>query len=116
MDPDSDVDMGSDVTTDVNSTLSLSTVGGTDAGSCLCGCGGDPCVPQRRYAIAGHTSFTGETILFRVNGECGIPLRDALARNFTALEGRDDFVLPGEVGSSLSVRLGVSICFPVTST
>lgn len=45
--PGSDMDVDSDASTEVNSILSiLSTTIGTGAGSCLRGCGGDPCVPQ----------------------------------------------------------------------
>jgi len=73
---------------------------------CICGCGGDPCLPQRQYRRSKDDPLedhrVGELITFKVHGECGMPLRDA----YRGLSGRDE---PMFVGSrtSISIRLQV---------
>lgn len=47
-------------------------------------------------------------ILFRVDGECGYPLKDALKKRYTGLDGRDDKMF-GDSKSSISIRLEVSL-------
>jgi len=76
--------------------------------SCICGCGGSPCIYQRPYrrpkgdALEDHR--IGELIIFKVHGQCGMPLRNALRCVYNGLSGRDD---PMFVGSrtSISIRL-----------
>jgi len=43
-------------------------------------------------------------ILFRVDGQCGYPLKDALRKRYTGLEGRDDKMFESSK-SSISIRL-----------
>ena len=47
-------------------------------------------------------------ILFSVRGQCGYPLRDALRKVYTGLEGRDDKVFIG-FDRYISIRLEVRI-------
>ena len=78
---------------------------------CMCGCGGGPCVPQRVYERMRtdplSTAELQELILFRVNGRCGYPLKDALEKRHTGLEGRDDKMFV-DFKSSISIRVEVS--------
>jgi len=76
--------------------------------SCICGCDGGPCIPQRDYdrqrtdPLSQHD--LQEMILFRVNGRCGYPLVDALKKRYTGLDGRDDKMFV-DFKSSISIRL-----------
>ena len=77
---------------------------------CVCGCPGGACIPQREYERQ-RTDPTPEhelqeMILFRVNGKCGYPLRDALKKQYTGLDGRDDRMFVN-FKSSISIRLEV---------
>ena len=54
--------------------------------SCICGCGGGACVPQR----IDTRHVPRETISFNVNGKCGYPLVDALREQYTGLDGKGD--------------------------
>jgi len=56
--------------------------------SCICGCAGGACIPQRTDTSPLHVPQ--ETILFNTNGKCGYPLVDALQERYTGLGGRDD--------------------------
>ncbi|KAF9650553.1 hypothetical protein BDM02DRAFT_3112111 [Thelephora ganbajun] len=91
--PDFDMDADSEAIAEANNIPSaLSLAVGTGVLSCLCGCGGDPCVPQwrdRRFE-KGHRPQRCETILFRVDGKCGFPLRDALETDYSDFEGCDE--------------------------
>jgi len=80
--------------------------------SCMCGCGGGACVPQRNYGrlwtnpLSQHDPY--EMILFSVNGKCGYPLEDALEKKYAGLDRRDDKMLVG-FKSSVSLRLEVRL-------
>ena len=80
--------------------------------TCICGCGGGPCITQREYYRQRTDSTTEdelkEMILFRVKGKCGYPLKNALRKLYTNLDGRDDKVFVG-FKSSISIRLEVSL-------
>jgi hypothetical protein len=79
------------------------------------GCGGGACIPQREYDRPRSDPLSQgdlqEKILFRVNGKCGYPLKDALGKRYTGLDGRDDKMLI-DCKSSVSIRLEVR---PATS-
>jgi len=81
-------------------------------GSCICGCGGGACIPQREFSRQTTDPLTEEElqemIPFSVNGRCGYPLWDALKRQYTGLDGRDDKVFVG-FKSSISLRLEVRL-------
>lgn len=49
-----------------------------------------------------------QMILFKVDGKCGFPLRNALDKRYTGLDGRDDKVFLGSK-SSISIRLEVRL-------
>ena len=78
--------------------------------SCMCGCGGGACIPQREYdrprtdPLSQHE--LAETILFRVNGKCGYPLGDALRKRYRGLDGRDDKMF-ADSKTSISLRIEV---------
>ena len=46
------------------------------------------------------------SIIFKVTGRLGIPVRDALGRNYVGLEGRDNQVFVDDVGV-ITLRLEV---------
>ena len=78
--------------------------------SCICGCGGSACIPQREY-VRQRTDPVSETelqeiIRFSVNGICGYPLGDALEKQYTGLDEKDErmFICSR---SSISMRLEV---------
>jgi len=78
--------------------------------SCLCGCDGGACIPQREYERPRTDPLSEdelqEMILFGVNGVCGYPLVDALKKQYTGLDGRDDKMFTN-CKSSISIRLEV---------
>jgi len=78
--------------------------------SCVCGCSGGACIPQREYkrqrTHALSLSDLQETIVFSVNGKCGYPLVDALRKQYRGLDGRDDKMFV-DFKSSISLRLEV---------
>ena len=78
---------------------------------CICGCGGNPCIPQRNYDRQRTDPLSPqelkEIILFSVNGNCGYPLKHALEKQYTGLDGRDQNMFV-DFKSSISVRLEVS--------
>jgi len=80
--------------------------------SCVCGCGGGPCIPQRDYDRQRTDPLSQydlqEMILFSVDGKCGYPLEDALKKHYTGLDGRDDKMFV-DFKSSISIRLEVRI-------
>ena len=86
--------------------------GTTPMESCMCGCDGGACIPQREY----HRKRTDpisrdqlqEMILFKVNGKCGYSLIDALKGYYTGLDGRDDRMFV-DFKSSISMRLEVRL-------
>ena len=82
---------------------------------CICGCGGGSCIPQREYERQRTDLLSQnelqEMILFRVDGKCGYPLRDALRKRYTGLGGRDDKMFE-DSKSSISIRVEVS---PISS-
>ena len=53
-------------------------------------------------------------LLFSVDGKCGYPLKDALKKNYTGLDGKDDKMFP-ECKSSVSLRLEVGPSAPTRS-
>ncbi|TBU27237.1 hypothetical protein BD309DRAFT_863201 [Dichomitus squalens] len=75
---------------------------------------GGPFVPQKTYkphTISDRRRYVDEVeleapIMFFSNNPtgCGIPLRDAIASRFSALDGRDDSMFEGR-GPSVSIRL-----------
>ena len=83
--------------------------------SCICGCGGGACIPQREYDRQRTDPLSPQElqamILFRVNGRCGYPLADALKKQYTGLDGRDERMF-ADFKSSISIRLEVR---PATS-
>ena len=77
--------------------------------SCICGCGGGACIPQREYERQRPDPLGPQelqVILFSVNGKCGYPLKDALVKRYTGLDGRDDKMFVG-CTSSISIKLKV---------
>ena len=86
--------------------------------SCVCGCSGGACIPQREYQrqrthpVSQHD--LQEMILFSVNGKCGYPLVDALRKQYRGLDGRDDKMFV-DFKSSISLRLEVSPPTPARS-
>ena len=62
-------------------------------------------VPQRPYARMGGREKQ-RSIIFKVTGRLGIPVRDALGRNYVGLEGRDNQVFVDDVGV-ITLRLEV---------
>jgi len=78
--------------------------------SCVCGCSGGACIPQREYErqrthpLSPHD--LQETIVFSVNGKCGYPPVDALRKQYRGLDGRDDKMFVN-FKSSISLRLEV---------
>ena len=80
--------------------------------SCICGCNGGACIPQREYDRQrtdplSHNELQG-MIPFRVNGNCGYPLKDALRKHYTGLDGRDEKMFI-DFKSSISIRLEVGL-------
>jgi hypothetical protein len=79
---------------------------------CICGCGLAACIPQREYDRQRTDPLTEndlqEMILFRVGGKCGYPLVDALKKQYTGLDGRDQKVFVG-FKSSIAIRLEVRL-------
>lgn len=86
--------------------------------SCICGCGGGACTPQRKYVGWGTDPLSShelqEIILFRVYGKCGYPLTDALKKQYTGLDGRDEKMFI-DSKSSISIRLEVRPTAPPRS-
>ena len=82
----------------------------TPAGSCICGCGGGACIPQRKYgrkkANLSAPHEMQEMILFSVNGKCGYPLADALHERYTGLDERDEKMFV-DSKSAITIRLEV---------
>lgn len=80
--------------------------------SCICGCNRGACIPQREFDRQRTDPLTEldlqEIILFGVNGECGYPLKDALCKQYTGLDGREEKVFVG-FKSSVSIRLEVRL-------
>jgi len=81
-----------------------------DVDSCVCGCGGGACIPQREYDGQRTDPLfqrtTQEVILFSVNGKCGYPLENALKERYTGLDRRENSILV-DSKSSISIRLEV---------
>ncbi|KAF9653230.1 hypothetical protein BDM02DRAFT_3107779 [Thelephora ganbajun] len=75
---------------------------------CICGCGGGACIPQRDYDRPRADPLTRselrEMIPFSVNKKCGYPLKDALQKLYTGLDGRDDKMFVSSK-SSISIRV-----------
>ena len=88
----------------------------TSDDSCVCGCGGGACIPQREYERRVTDPLSQdelqEMILFRVNGRCGYPLKDALRSQYTGLDGRDNKMFIN-CKSPISIRLEVGPSAPV---
>jgi len=84
--------------------------------SCECGCDNGACIPQRQYDRPRTDPLSPEelqeTIWFSVNGVCGYPLKDALRKQYTGLEGRDDKMFANSK-SSISIRL--EVCPPLSA-
>ena len=80
--------------------------------SCICGCGGGACIPQREYERQRtdplSRSALEEMILFSVEGKCGYLLKDALKKRYTGLVGRDDQMFE-DSKSSISIRVEVRL-------
>jgi hypothetical protein len=80
------------------------------ADSCICGCDGDACIPQREYIRSKRDNLNDEelqeVIRFSVKGRCGYPLEDALRERYAGLDGRDDKMFV-DCKSSISLRLEV---------
>jgi len=85
--------------------------------SCMCGCGGGGCVPQRKYDESWINPLSRreleETILFSVNGKCGYPLADALRGQYAGLDGKDDTFV--DFKPTASLRLEVCSSLPARS-
>ena len=79
---------------------------------CICGCGGGACIPQRRIEKLAVDPLSQdelrEIISFSVAGRCGYPLNDAVKKQYTGLDGRDDRMFVGSK-SSISLRLEVRL-------
>jgi len=82
----------------------------TDA--CICGCDCGACILQREYERSRTDTVSQEglqeVIPFSVNGVCGYSLANALKKQYTGLDGRDDkmFVY---CKSSIFIRLEVGL-------
>jgi hypothetical protein len=80
------------------------------SGTCDCGCGGGPNVPQRVYKhpkTTFHATPYESKIVFRTRENvCGIQARDVLEHSFGSLLGANDPVLPNS-GTSISLRFEV---------
>ncbi|KAF9792934.1 hypothetical protein BJ322DRAFT_87519 [Thelephora terrestris] len=76
--------------------------------TCICGCGGGPCLIQRPYRRPKGDPLEddrwGELITFQVHGQCGMRLRDAYRCKYNGLSGRDD---PMFVGSRTSISIRI---------
>ena len=83
--------------------------------SCICGCGGSACIPQREYDRQQTDPLSvlelQEMIRFSVNGKCGYSLRDALNKWYAGLDGRDEKVFV-DSKSEISIRLEVRPAAP----
>ena len=81
----------------------------------ICGGCGGTCIPQREYKRPRADPLSQhelrEVILFSVNGKCGYPLVDALRKQYTGLDGRDDKMSFG-CKSAISLRLEVCPSLP----
>lgn len=90
--------------------MSKDVTDSTLVNSCVCGCSGGACIPQREYERQRIHPLSQcdlqETILFSVNGKCGYPLADALRKQYRGLDGRDDKMFV-DFKSSISLRLEV---------
>ena len=75
----------------------------TPMGSCICGCGGGACIPQRKYGTF-RTHEKQTMVLFSVNGKCGVPLTDALNEHHVGLDRRDDNIY---FRATITIRLEV---------
>jgi hypothetical protein len=77
---------------------------------CICGCAGGGCIPQRKYERQRSDPLDPqeleELIRFSVNGRCGYPLEDALKKQYTGLDGKDDEMFV-DCKSSIALRLEV---------
>lgn len=86
--------------------------------SCMCGCGGGACIPQRRYTGWGPSFLPQhelqEMVLFSVNGKCGYSLVDALKEQYDGLDGKDDKPFH-KSASSFTMRLEVCPSPPARS-
>ena len=93
-----------------------STTHGGSLEFCLCGCDRGACIPQREYERQRTDPLSQEElqelIPFSVNGVCGYPLVDALKKQYTGLDGKDDEMFIG-FKSSISLRLEVRPLAPV---
>ena len=96
--------------------ISKDAIYSTLMGSCMCGCGGGACIPQREYERQRIYPLSQrdlqEVIQFRVNGKCGYPLVDAMRKQYRGLDGRDDKMFV-DFKSSISLRLEVGPSTPV---
>jgi len=90
--------------------ISQDTAYTTPVDSCICGCGGGTCIPQRGCNEQGFDTPSQhnlqEMILFTVNGKCGYPLVDALKKQYIDLDGRGDKMFV-DCKSYISLRLEV---------
>jgi len=90
--------------------MSKDVADSTLTNSCMCGCSGGACIPQREYERQRihplSQSDLQEMVLFSVNGKCGYPLVDALRKQYRGLDGRDDKMFV-DFKSSISLRLEV---------
>ena len=86
--------------------------------SCICGCGGGACIPQREYDRQRTDPLSvmelRQMIRFSVNGKCGYSLGDALKKQYTGLDERDAKMFV-DCKSSISIRLEVRPVAPVRS-
>ena len=84
--------------------------------SCVCGCDSGACIPQREYDRPRTDPLSPEelqeTIPFSVNGGCGYPLKDALKKQYTGLDGRDDKMF---VNCKSSISIRVEVCPPTSA-
>lgn len=98
--------------------ISKDVTGSALTNSCMCGCGGGACIPQREYERQRTHPLSQrdlqETIVFSVNGKCGYPLVDALRKQYRGLDGRDDKMF-ADFKSSISLRLEVRSPAPALS-
>lgn len=81
------------------------------AGSCICGCGGSACIPQREYHSRREDRLSlsqlQELISFSVNRKCGYPLEDGLRKVYNGLDGRDDKMV---IDSKACISIRVEVC------
>jgi hypothetical protein len=63
-------------------------------------------VPQRLYGRKGGRE-ENNSIIFKVNGQLGIPAQDAIERVYAGLEGRDDLVV---FGGPKVIMLRLEVC------